>query len=154
MPAPLLLPQEAKYFKIPEYSSGIGPEQTNSGYATFFDQDHIGVPHEADLRLTVAQKQKFAICEICPDWGYANEATKVWLLEIHLFPVSVEDLLCSFYFDGNRFLRMDLLIGLVNLLPLFSFFIFLFLEKNSLYSLTLDDFLQSSLSLSLARSLV
>ncbi|KAJ4710813.1 Calmodulin-binding transcription activator like [Melia azedarach] len=94
--SPLLLPQEAKYFKIPEYSSGIGPEQTNSGYATFFDQDHIGVPHEADLRLTVAQKQKFAICEICPDWGYANEATKVIIVGSFLSEPSESGWSCMF----------------------------------------------------------
>lgn len=77
MPASLLMPQEVKKFEIPEYSSLIGTQQTNSNYTTIFYQDHIGVPLEADLRLTVAQKQKFAIHEISPDWGYANESTKV-----------------------------------------------------------------------------
>ncbi|KAK1584696.1 hypothetical protein Q3G72_035326 [Acer saccharum] len=43
----------------------------------FFDQDQISVPLEGDLSLTVAQKQKFTIGEISPEWGYTTEATKV-----------------------------------------------------------------------------
>ncbi|KAK0600134.1 hypothetical protein LWI29_011983 [Acer saccharum] len=74
----MLLPQEVNSFKSPAYSSVIGTHETNSDYNTmFFDQDQIGVPLEGDLSLTVAQKQKFTIREISPEWGYTTEATKV-----------------------------------------------------------------------------
>ena len=66
----MLLPQEVNSFKSPAYSSVIGTHETNSDYSTmFFDQDQIGVPLGGDLSLTVAQKQKFTIREISPEWG-------------------------------------------------------------------------------------
>ncbi|KAH9772540.1 calmodulin-binding transcription activator 4 [Citrus sinensis] len=92
----LLMPQEVKKFEIPEYSSLIGTQQTNSNYTTIFYQDHIGVPLEADLRLTVAQKQKFAIREISPDWGYANESTKVIIVGSFLCDPSESAWSCMF----------------------------------------------------------
>lgn len=56
----------------------MGTRETNSGYyTTLFDQGQIGMPLEADSSLTVAQKQKFTIREISPEWSYATESTKV-----------------------------------------------------------------------------
>ncbi|KAK3223677.1 hypothetical protein Dsin_010702 [Dipteronia sinensis] len=70
--------QEVNSFKSPAYSSVIGTHETISDFnAMFFDPDQIGVPLEGDLSLTVAQKQKFTIREISPEWGYTTEATKV-----------------------------------------------------------------------------
>lgn len=75
------LPKEADRFKFPAYSSVIETHETNVDYyMTFFDQGHTGMPLESDSSLTVAQKQKFSIREISPEWGYANEATKVCIM--------------------------------------------------------------------------
>jgi hypothetical protein len=74
----LLLPKEADGLKFPEYSSVMGTHETNSDYyTTFFEEGQIGMPLEADSSLTVAQKQKFTIRNISPEWGYATETTKV-----------------------------------------------------------------------------
>jgi hypothetical protein len=74
----LLLPKEADGLKFPVYSSVMGTRETNSGYyTTLFDQGQIGMPLEVDSSLTVAQKQKFTIREISPEWSYATESTKV-----------------------------------------------------------------------------
>ncbi|KAK7851272.1 calmodulin-binding transcription activator 4 [Quercus suber] len=78
LPASMSLAEEADRFKFPAYSSEIESHGTNSNYyMTFFDQDQTGIPLEADSSLTVSQKQKFTIREISPEWGYANEATKI-----------------------------------------------------------------------------
>ncbi|GMY26560.1 calmodulin-binding transcription activator 4 isoform X1 [Fagus crenata] len=75
------LPKEADRFKFPAYSSVIETHETNVDYyMTFFDQGHTGMPLESDSSLTVAQKQKFSIREISPEWGYASEATKVLII--------------------------------------------------------------------------
>ncbi|KAI4336567.1 hypothetical protein L6164_015079 [Bauhinia variegata] len=71
-------PQEIGGVKFPAYSSMVGTQETNSDYyATFLDQREIGVPLDVDSTLTVAQKQKFTIKEVSPEWGYATESTKV-----------------------------------------------------------------------------
>ncbi|KAM3753783.1 hypothetical protein ACB098_03G118500 [Castanea mollissima] len=75
------LAEEADRFRFPAYSSEIESHETNSNYyMTFFDQGQTGIPLEADSSLTVAQKQKFTIREISPEWGYATEATKVFII--------------------------------------------------------------------------
>ncbi|KAK6922425.1 IQ motif, EF-hand binding site [Dillenia turbinata] len=55
------------------------PQQVDStNYCTTtFDQGHDGVQPEENLSLTIAQKQKFKIQQISPEWGYATETTKV-----------------------------------------------------------------------------
>ncbi|EOX99794.1 Calmodulin-binding transcription activator protein with CG-1 and Ankyrin domains isoform 2 [Theobroma cacao] len=74
----VLLHQEVENDIIPSYSSAIEGVDTNSDYyAMLFNQDGIGVPLAADSSLTVAQKQKFTIAEVSPEWGYSSEATKV-----------------------------------------------------------------------------
>ncbi|KAJ0038538.1 hypothetical protein Pint_23745 [Pistacia integerrima] len=73
----MMLPQEAEDFKIPAYSSLIGTHEIDSEYYTMFShQEHIGASPEPDLILTVAEKLKFKIREISPEWGYATEPTK------------------------------------------------------------------------------
>ncbi|GMJ09671.1 hypothetical protein like AT1G67310 [Hibiscus trionum] len=49
---------------------------TGSDYYKIFNQDEIGT----GLSLTVAQKQKFTIQEISPEWGYTSEVTKVIII--------------------------------------------------------------------------
>ncbi|KAK6930798.1 IPT domain, partial [Dillenia turbinata] len=55
------------------------PQQVGSTnyYATTFDRGHNAVQLEANLSLTISQKQKFKIQQISPEWGYATETTKV-----------------------------------------------------------------------------
>lgn len=38
-----------------------------------------GMTFGADLSLTVAKEQKFTIREISPEWGFANDSTRVRL---------------------------------------------------------------------------
>ncbi|KAL3322384.1 hypothetical protein AABB24_039821 [Solanum stoloniferum] len=54
-------------------SFGSYPDQCT----TIFDQDQIGISFEANMSLSIVQKQKFTIHDISPDWGYASDATKV-----------------------------------------------------------------------------
>ena len=70
-----LLPQDTNS-TFPVYT-----RETNY-YSTSFEQSLVGMPLEADSSLTIAQKQKFTIREISPDWGYAAEATKVCFIRV------------------------------------------------------------------------
>ncbi|KAM3303696.1 calmodulin-binding transcription activator 4 isoform X1 [Capsicum chacoense] len=68
-------------FKYPTYPPDINTFGSNPDkYTTLFDQDHIGTSLEDELSLTIAQKQKFTIRDISPDWGYSSEATKVVII--------------------------------------------------------------------------
>ncbi|XVF43686.1 hypothetical protein PTKIN_Ptkin02bG0060500 [Pterospermum kingtungense] len=71
------LRQEVEHVEIPLYSSAIPAIETNSDYYTMFNEDEGGIALATDSSLTVAQKQKFTIHEISPEWGYSSEATKV-----------------------------------------------------------------------------
>ncbi|KAK7359362.1 hypothetical protein VNO77_01319 [Canavalia gladiata] len=64
---------------FPQYPSMVETQQLNSDYyATLLDHEsHIGVPLDSVSSLTVAQKQKFTIKAVSPEWGYATETTKV-----------------------------------------------------------------------------
>ena len=78
LPAVFSLPQGDSGVKFQPYSSMLETQQTNSDYyATLFAQSQIGAPIDADSSLTVAQKQKFTIKAVSPEWGYATETTKV-----------------------------------------------------------------------------
>ncbi|XAR48190.1 hypothetical protein NMG60_11030926 [Bertholletia excelsa] len=77
LPATMLLSKEAGNFKFPVYSPVHSSNTNQYDFATIFDQSQPGMQLEADSILHIAQKQKFTIREISPDWGYASEATKV-----------------------------------------------------------------------------
>ncbi|KAG2706574.1 hypothetical protein I3760_05G109900 [Carya illinoinensis] len=71
----------ADSFKFPEYSSAIETHEiTSDYYTTLLRQDQTGMLLEANSSLTVAEKQKFTIREISPEWGYETEATKVVII--------------------------------------------------------------------------
>ncbi|CAJ1938826.1 unnamed protein product [Sphenostylis stenocarpa] len=71
-------PQGVDEVKFPAYSSMVETRVINSDYyETLFDQSPIVAPLYADSSLTVAQKQKFTIKTISPEWSYATETTKV-----------------------------------------------------------------------------
>ncbi|KAG2706575.1 hypothetical protein I3760_05G109900 [Carya illinoinensis] len=55
-------------------------EITSDYYTTLLRQDQTGMLLEANSSLTVAEKQKFTIREISPEWGYETEATKVVII--------------------------------------------------------------------------
>ncbi|KAF8378021.1 hypothetical protein HHK36_029354 [Tetracentron sinense] len=71
--------QEVENSKISTYSSGLSTHEANPDYyAVWSDQEsQFGIPLGVDLSLTIAQKQRFTIREISPEWGYATEDTKV-----------------------------------------------------------------------------
>ncbi|KFK41134.1 hypothetical protein AALP_AA2G090200 [Arabis alpina] len=76
-----LLPQELGSFNIPACYSELGAPENNVEYCRMMDDEgKIGVPLEQEMRFTVAQKQKFTIQDISPEWGYANESTKVIII--------------------------------------------------------------------------
>ncbi|KAK3040874.1 hypothetical protein RJ639_029218, partial [Escallonia herrerae] len=80
LPVSPLLAQGAEDFKLSAYSP-LNTYGTNLDYyTTFFDQDQIGMPIEADSSLTIAREQKFKIHEISPEWGYVSETTKVIII--------------------------------------------------------------------------
>ncbi|KAJ7957540.1 Calmodulin-binding transcription activator 4 [Quillaja saponaria] len=92
-----LLPQEVGGVKFPVYSSIIETQETNSDYySALFDQGQTVMPLEADTSLTVAQKQKFTIREISPEWGYATETTKVIIIGSFLCNPSDSAWTCMF----------------------------------------------------------
>ncbi|XP_009592004.1 calmodulin-binding transcription activator 4 isoform X1 [Nicotiana tabacum] len=65
-------------------------------YTTIFDQDQIGTSFEDDMSLTIAQKQKFTIHDISPDWGYSSEATKIVIVGSFLCNPSEYTWTCMF----------------------------------------------------------
>lgn len=83
-------------FKFSPYPSSAEIRETNSAYyAMLFDQGQIG-PLESDMNLTVAQKQKFRIQEISPEWGYATETTKIIIVGSFLCDSSESAWKCMF----------------------------------------------------------
>ncbi|KAE8658029.1 Glucan endo-1,3-beta-glucosidase 6 [Hibiscus syriacus] len=75
---PVMQHPEVGNGEIPSYSSGIEDIDTKSDYYTMlFRQEEIGFPIAPYSSLTIAQKQKFTIREISPDWGYSSEPTKL-----------------------------------------------------------------------------
>ncbi|XP_020229866.1 calmodulin-binding transcription activator 4 isoform X2 [Cajanus cajan] len=71
------IPQGVDGVKFPTYSIVETRGINSNYYETFFHQNQIVTPPDADSSLTVAQKQKFTIKKISPEWGYATENTKV-----------------------------------------------------------------------------
>ncbi|KAE9454771.1 hypothetical protein C3L33_13343, partial [Rhododendron williamsianum] len=97
LPASKLLSQEIEIFNFPAYSPVNNVSYSNSEYfATFFDQGQNGMHLEADSSLTIAQEQKFTIREISPEWGYASEATKVFIVGSFLCDPSEGAWTCMF----------------------------------------------------------
>ncbi|XP_011071238.1 calmodulin-binding transcription activator 4-like isoform X1 [Sesamum indicum] len=53
---------------------------TQHYYSSLFDQDGSGTSLESNISLTCAQKQKFTIREISPDWCYSSEGAKIIII--------------------------------------------------------------------------
>ncbi|OMO60505.1 IQ motif, EF-hand binding site [Corchorus capsularis] len=92
-----LLHQEVGNVGIPSYASEIEAIDNNSDYyMMMLNHDGMGIPLAEDSSLTVAQKQKFTIREISPEWGYSNEATKVIIVGSFLCDPSESAWACMF----------------------------------------------------------
>lgn len=79
--APVPAFKQLEDFKYTTYPPAITTFGSNPDeYTTIFDQDQIGTSLEDEMSLTIAQKQKFTIRHISPDWGYSSEATKVYVM--------------------------------------------------------------------------
>lgn len=76
------LPQElGSSLLLPACYSELGAPETRM----MTEEGQTGLPLEQEMNHTVAYKQKFTIEDISPEWGYANETTKVYnLLPLHL----------------------------------------------------------------------
>ena len=84
-------PQGVDEVKFPAYSSMVEIQVINYDYyQTLFDQSQIGAPPDANSSLTVAQKQKFTIKTISPEWGYATETTKVCAFKAQLLACPIQ----------------------------------------------------------------
>ncbi|XP_069153619.1 calmodulin-binding transcription factor SR2L isoform X1 [Solanum lycopersicum] len=79
--APVQAFKQLEDFKYPTYPPDITTFGSNPDeYTTIFDQDQIGTSLEDEMSLTIAQKQKFTIRHISPDWGYSSEPTKIVII--------------------------------------------------------------------------
>ncbi|KAL3511453.1 hypothetical protein ACH5RR_030854 [Cinchona calisaya] len=89
--------KEIQNLTYPAYSPAIKSYLTNpESYTTLFDQGQNGFSLEDDLGLTIAKKQKFTIREISPEWVYALETTKVFIIGSFLCDPSESAWTCMF----------------------------------------------------------
>ncbi|KAF2592710.1 hypothetical protein F2Q70_00045032 [Brassica cretica] len=80
--ATLLLPQElGSSFELPTCYSELGDLENNTDNGRMMDGGgKMELPFEQVMSQTVSYKQKFTIQDISPEWGYANETTKVIII--------------------------------------------------------------------------
>ncbi|PWA58809.1 ethylene induced calmodulin binding protein [Artemisia annua] len=77
----ILPSQELEDSTFPTYIPTRNMYQSDADmFSTLFDQGQIGTPLASDSSLTIAQEQKFTIREICPEWVYATEPSKVLIV--------------------------------------------------------------------------
>ncbi|KAK7280863.1 hypothetical protein RIF29_08402 [Crotalaria pallida] len=74
------VPQDVGAIKFHPYSLAETRQTNPDCYSTLFDQMQVQEPLDADSSLTVSQKQKFTIRAVSPEWCYANETTKVFII--------------------------------------------------------------------------
>ncbi|KAI3452582.1 hypothetical protein Pfo_009246 [Paulownia fortunei] len=79
--APSMILQEVDSLRYHAYSPiphayGTTPDC----YSSLFDQDALGISLENNISLTIAQKQKFTIREISPEWCYTSEGAKIIII--------------------------------------------------------------------------
>lgn len=90
-------PDQIEDFNYPLYFPELSAYKTVPvQYPTLFDQGQTEISLEADMGLTIAQKQKFTIKEISPDWGYTIGATKVVIIGSFLCNPSEREWMCMF----------------------------------------------------------
>ncbi|KAG2312703.1 hypothetical protein Bca52824_024260 [Brassica carinata] len=77
----LLLPQDRGSFEHPACYPELGAPENNAEYSRIMDDEGIiRMPLEQEMRPSVSQKQEFTIQDVSPEWGYANETTKVIII--------------------------------------------------------------------------
>ncbi|XP_010470633.1 PREDICTED: calmodulin-binding transcription activator 4 isoform X1 [Camelina sativa] len=92
----LLFPRDLGSFKVPaSYSALVAPEN-NGEYCRMMDDGELGLPFEQEMSLTGACNQKFTIQDISPEWGFANETTKVIIIGSFLCD-SAESMWCCMF---------------------------------------------------------
>ncbi|KAI5406338.1 calmodulin-binding transcription activator 4 isoform X2 [Lathyrus oleraceus] len=89
-------PQDVGGVKKYPYSSVETQGTTSDYYETLIDQSQIQEPRDAYACLTVGQKQKFTITAVSPEYCYATEATKVFIIGSFLCPPSDSTRACMF----------------------------------------------------------
>ncbi|KAG2322129.1 hypothetical protein Bca52824_015342 [Brassica carinata] len=96
--ATLLLPQELdSSLQLPPCYSEMGARENNGDYSTMMNgEGQTGVPFEQEMNDTVAYKQTFTIHDISPEWGYANETTKVIIIGSFLCDPAESTWACMF----------------------------------------------------------
>ncbi|XP_024013760.1 calmodulin-binding transcription activator 4 isoform X1 [Eutrema salsugineum] len=103
-PSTSLLPQELASFKHPACYPELGAPENNAKHCRMMDvEGKIGLPLNQEMRQTVAHKQKFTIHDISPEWGYANETTKVIIIGSFLCDPTESTWSCMFGSDEVPF---------------------------------------------------
>ncbi|KAL0806882.1 hypothetical protein Bca101_099374 [Brassica carinata] len=94
----LLLPQELdSSLQLPPcYSELVAPENNGDHSRLMVDEEQTGPPLEQVMSHTVAYNQKFTIQDISPEWGYANETTKVIIIGSFLCDPTESTWACMF----------------------------------------------------------
>ncbi|KAG2322130.1 hypothetical protein Bca52824_015343 [Brassica carinata] len=94
----LLLPQELdSSLQLPPcYSELVAPENNGDHSRLMVDEEQTGPPLEQVMNHTVAYNQKFTIQDISPEWGYANETTKVIIIGSFLCDPTESTWACMF----------------------------------------------------------
>ena len=73
-----MLPQELGSFEHPGCYPELRAPENNAEYSRIMDDERIiRMPLQQEMRPTVSHKQEFTIQDVSPQWGYANETTKV-----------------------------------------------------------------------------
>lgn len=90
------MPQEVENFGFTAYSPVTNSSYTYpNSFSSVLDQGQIGINFEADC-LNISPSQKYTIREICPEWGYASDNTKVVIVGSFLCDPSEASWTCMF----------------------------------------------------------
>ncbi|CDY12637.1 BnaA02g13050D [Brassica napus] len=93
----LLLPQELGSFEHPACYPELGAPENNAEYSRIMDDEGIiRMPLQQEMRPTISHKQEFTIQDVSPQWGYANETTKVIIIGSFLCDPSESTWSCMF----------------------------------------------------------
>ncbi|KAK4486062.1 hypothetical protein RD792_008727 [Penstemon davidsonii] len=93
----LMIPQEVDSMEYPIYSPSLNAYGINpDSYSSLFDLDELGISHDNSISLTIAQKQKFTIREISPEWCFTSEGAKVIIVGSFLCDSSECEWACMF----------------------------------------------------------
>lgn len=88
----MFLPEDLEDLKFSSNTPDENMYGSETNYSEMFDQEHSQMQVGLDSSLTVSQEEKLTIREISPEWGYANESTKVFFMGT--FPC--DSLTCKF----------------------------------------------------------